>query len=702
MKKAVFTMLCWILAVGAWSQSSDCNTAQSVCQETYTQNNSPAGTGNVFELAPGSCQTAGEFNSAWYIFTVQEDGVLNFTLGPNSLLDDYDWSLYEITNGGCAGINNGTSPEVSCNSYGETFGNQGTTGISSASGGVGSSNGPGNTLGPPFNADLPVSQGEVYALSVMNYSSTLNGYSLDFGGSTAEIFDDTAPQIILAEPSCTQEAVTFTLSENIESSVFNLANLSLSQGGTTITIQSINPGSGEFTNSFTVNANTLDNFPGTVTLSFNSTPTDICGNALSSTYDFELPLLPQIEYTVTDACEGQGGVIEVEVINAEGCPDFNYGAVTDVTENCAFLTLSNLTPGTYVVSTTGQSCDDSESIIVGNTPLSITLGGDQELCDLQGTFEVIAPNGNINWLPTQGLTYSSSTNSSIQITASTPGVYTVVAEVSTNLCSNQDEVIITFNNPPQISIETISNSCYESCDGKAIFSDSNNTSMTVIIDGGITSTGTNVSIESLCAGEYEALVLFSPVCSASYQFDIVQPSPVNAAFTMDPAEVTTDEPVLFATSTSTNADSLSWAIVGLGDNLGNDSLFEYTLPQIAGDYVVRLTAIDTGGCINTAEQTFIIRDNFFVFIPNSFTPNDDGLNDFFIPKFSYEPEYYLLRIFNRWGELIFESTDYNIAWLGDANSNGYYNQIDAYVWSLEVKGRELEVENYNGVVTILR
>ena len=171
---------------------------------------------------------------------------------------------------------------------------------------------------------------------------------------------------------------------------------------------------------------------------------------------------------------------------------------------------------------------------------------------------------------------------------------------------------------------------------------------------------------------------------------------------MDPAEVTTDEPVLFATSTSTNADSLSWAIVGLGDNLGNDSLFEYTLPQIAGDYVVRLTAIDTGGCINTAEQTFIIRDNFFVFIPNSFTPNDDGLNDFFIPKFSYEPEYYLLRIFNRWGELIFESTDYNIAWLGDANSNGYYNQIDAYIWSLEVKGRELEVENYNGVVTILR
>jgi hypothetical protein len=60
------------------------------------------------------------------------------------------------------------------------------------------------------------------------------------------------------------------------------------------------------------------------------------------------------------------------------------------------------------------------------------------------------------------------------------------------------------------------------------------------------------------------------------------------------------------------------------------------------------------------------------------------------------------KIFNRWGELIFESTDYNKAWLGDANSNGYYNQMDAYVWSLEVKGRELEVENYNGVVTILR
>ncbi len=109
------------------SQTSDCETASSVCAGLFEQNNSPAGTGNVFEQAPGSCQTFGEFNSAWYVFTVQEDGDLSFILQPNDNADDYDWSLYDITQGGCAGINTGASMEISCNSYGSFDPEQGPT-----------------------------------------------------------------------------------------------------------------------------------------------------------------------------------------------------------------------------------------------------------------------------------------------------------------------------------------------------------------------------------------------------------------------------------------------------------------------------------------------------------------------------------------------------------------------------------------------
>jgi hypothetical protein len=47
---------------------SDCSSATSVCNFIYDENDSPAGTGNTFEVAPGICQTGGEFNSALYIF----------------------------------------------------------------------------------------------------------------------------------------------------------------------------------------------------------------------------------------------------------------------------------------------------------------------------------------------------------------------------------------------------------------------------------------------------------------------------------------------------------------------------------------------------------------------------------------------------------------------------------------------------------
>lgn len=118
---------------------------------------------------------------------MQEDGLLSFILTPNQVADDYDWAVFDISAGGCAGISaGGTSPEVACNSFGE-FGNNGATGISTAMGGTGASNGPGNANGPAFNADLPVTAGDTYALVVMNWTQSPYGYTLDFGFSTASL-----------------------------------------------------------------------------------------------------------------------------------------------------------------------------------------------------------------------------------------------------------------------------------------------------------------------------------------------------------------------------------------------------------------------------------------------------------------------------------------------------------------------------------
>ena len=93
--------------------------------------------------------------------------------------------------------------------------------------------------------------------------------------------------------------------------------------------------------------------------------------------------------------------------------------------------------------------------------------------------------------------------------------------------------------------------------------------------------------------------------------------------------------------------------------------------------------------------------NFFV--PNAFTPNDDGLNDDFIPKGSFEGiRAYSFTIWNRWGDKVFETNDYEIGWNGQRNNTGdiatpgVYAYLISYVDPL---GKEQIVKGY---CTLLR
>ena len=167
---------------------SDCSGAVFLCGDLYTETEATLNTGDIYEYT-GACNASLEQSSLWYTFTVQENGLLSFIIDPLNPMDDYDWGLFDITTGGCEGI--GTpilSPEVGCNSFGLAPPEpNGPTGISSANGGTGNSNGPGNLNGPAFNADLPVQAGETYALVVMNWTNSLEGYTIDFGQSTASL-----------------------------------------------------------------------------------------------------------------------------------------------------------------------------------------------------------------------------------------------------------------------------------------------------------------------------------------------------------------------------------------------------------------------------------------------------------------------------------------------------------------------------------
>ncbi|MEN9639144.1 MAG: hypothetical protein RLZZ262_1012, partial [Bacteroidota bacterium] len=188
---------------------SDCAGAVNLCESFYFEEQAPLNTGNFGEYT-GACNNGIEWNSVWYTFTVQSDGNLSFVLTPNDLNDDYDWGLFDITTGGCAGITlqDGSSPEVSCNAWGTLTPPNGTTGISTSLGGTTNSGGPGDQFGPPFNADLPVLTGHTFALVVMNWSGSSSGYSIDFAESTAALFDAIPPTMTNATLDCSNTELT--------------------------------------------------------------------------------------------------------------------------------------------------------------------------------------------------------------------------------------------------------------------------------------------------------------------------------------------------------------------------------------------------------------------------------------------------------------------------------------------------------------
>lgn len=119
----------------------------------------------------------------------------------------------------------------------------------------------------------------------------------------------------------------------------------------------------------------------------------------------------------------------------------------------------------------------------------------------------------------------------------------------------------------------------------------------------------------------------------------------------------------------------------------------------AGAYPVTLIVANKWGCIDTITKAVLVGLDANLYVPNVFTPDGDGVNDVFQPK-GYGITSYRLQIFNRWGELIFESNDFATGW--DGTVKGKVIKDESYVWKItagDVKGRNKE---YTGHVSILK
>ncbi len=118
----------------------------------------------------------------------------------------------------------------------------------------------------------------------------------------------------------------------------------------------------------------------------------------------------------------------------------------------------------------------------------------------------------------------------------------------------------------------------------------------------------------------------------------------------------------------------------------------------AGTYYVTLTVTNMYGCVDTIGGTVFVNSVYLFYIPNTFTPDGDGKNEFFRPEGDgIDLSLYTMQIFDRWGELLYEAPANARGW--DGTYKGKAVQVDTYVWRIVAKELDSPIihENYGHV-----
>ena len=178
----------------------------------------------------------------------------------------------------------------------------------------------------------------------------------------------------------------------------------------------------------------------------------------------------------------------------------------------------------------------------------------------------------------------------------------------------------------------------------------------------------------------------------------VYPLP-DASFTIQPQTTTIVDPLISITHLTTGGNYWHW---NFGDS-DTSSVFNPSAHTYSdtGTYTIMLIASTHYNCIDTAYQTVIVEPNFLFYIPNVFTPDGDGINDSFSGKGIFIKEFEM-SIFDRWGSLIYKTTDMSKPWDGKANRGVEGAQTDVYIYSFKITDHKMKQHNYKGIVTLLR
>lgn len=206
------------------------------------------------------------------------------------------------------------------------------------------------------------------------------------------------------------------------------------------------------------------------------------------------------------------------------------------------------------------------------------------------------------------------------------------------------------------------------------------------------------------AGTYSVTLTntFNGCSSSTTKTNYIEIYPIpDASFNASPQALPQTETTTQFHNHSVNGDSYSWTF-GDGENSTAENP-EHTFPQVPGNYPVTLTVTSSNGCTDVATLIITVKDHKIIYVPNTFTPDGDEFNNVFAPVITagYDTQNYSFTIFNRWGEVLFESHDVNKGW--DGTYMGKLVQAGIYTWTIRIKSLEDDrYEVFNGHLNMLK
>ncbi|GAC1384812.1 MAG: hypothetical protein NVSMB45_13060 [Ginsengibacter sp.] len=611
------------------------STAFPVCgEQSFTQNTVPLCGGRII---PGPCTDGGEtdINPFWYKFTCYQTGSLGFVITPFNLGDDYDWQLFDVTNHLPDEVFTNKSLFVSCN----WSGNPGQTGT--ASNGNGNVN-CGGFRYPTFSFMPLIQQGHNYLLLISHFTNSQSGYTLAFGGGNAVITDTTKADFQKVYPNCDATKLTVLFNKKLKCASLDGdgSDFKINNGIITGAVGGVCQTSFDLDSIVITFSAPLA--PGSYTLSVQNGND---GNTLLDICQTPMDIGRSINFVVPPITPPP-----VDTINLSKCPP-----------DSIFVTFNK------VVVCNSVDPDGSDFQITGPQPVSIS--NISSVCDANGgsfTFKIKLINP-----------------------ISVPGTYTLKLKKGNDgnsvigLCTGE---AIPASKDFVVPIAVSAN--FSATSNLNCLSDT----LTFTNNGGATINSWKWTANGFGFGSTSKVVKYFPSDSTYNVVLKVSNGGCNdqhdTTFTVQKLKALFSVPSAGCPNDTIPVINLSRGPItnylwdfgnGIASILKDPPTAVYVQKLREQSYSI-LLRVSNGACSDSVQHDIRILSSCNIILPNSFSPNNDGRNDFFYPLNALKADNLNFSVYNRWGVRVFYSTDWNKRW--DGTFKGQPQDPGIYTWIL--------------------